>query len=653
MNVTVGGVSVVFASNEVESNNNAFQKIALSNVSVTSSNPLLQFIIDVVDGSSGSNTSTQTLASATVGNFLTLSGVSLTFNMTQGASGWGGTVTITATGASLYSGMSFSASLTGFTGTYTLNANTQASSFSFHADTLSLTVGEALLVTANDITLNYDPSVTGSQTLVMGQSAMVSSPDFPAFPAVTLNNFDIRTDGFNFDSLILTDNNSLNFASNILSVSGFTLTIAGPSMGMPFNVTYGTATTPPSVSGSVSLMLSNVKLFPQGGFVTVGTTSVTGTYSFSNFDGTSPSGQLSLTVSGFTMSIGNAFLLTTNGDITVTPGQSVIATIASATISSPDFSGLGQATVTNFQLTQTGFTLGNLTLTSGSSPTFLGSILTFDSVSISFANFAFVYGGTINDSFTIPTNAPVTSVALTHNPTTGTPLSVTVNGTLLTLTTDYTVMTTTISNVTTTSIVFTHAQSGSVQVAYTTAASITGTVTVSAKNVVLFPSVSFLDIKLGNVAGSYTFDAPGDLSLTIPSFSFSIGEAITLSLGSVTITPDDATVLSATNVQVTSPLLAGFVGTINSLTITKTGLTISDAAISIGPVSIGNFLSFSSGMLEITGFSVDTSRNPVVMGSISISLNGFSLFPGDSIFSVTGSVMATFALGIVPQPWVA
>ena len=64
---------------------------------------------------------------------------------------------------------------------------------------------------------------------------------------------------------------------------------------------------------------------------------VTGTYSFANFDGTSPSGQLSFMLSGFTLSIGQAFLLTASGTVTFTPDQTVIATIGMATITSPDF----------------------------------------------------------------------------------------------------------------------------------------------------------------------------------------------------------------------------------------------------------------------------------------------------------------------------
>ena len=86
-----------------------------------------------------------------------------------------------------------------------------------------------------------------------------------------------------------------------------------------FYVSFGSSTAQPSVTGTVSLTLMGVQLFPAGGWVTSQATSVTGSYSFGGFDGNDPSGQLSLTIAGFQMSIGQAFLLTANGNITISP----------------------------------------------------------------------------------------------------------------------------------------------------------------------------------------------------------------------------------------------------------------------------------------------------------------------------------------------
>ena len=273
------------------------------------------------------------------------------------------------------------------------------------------------------------------------------------------------------------------------------------------------------MSGTISLTLTGLQLFPAGSFVSVSASSVTGSFSFANFDGTDPSGQFTLTISGFQLSIGQAFLLTTNGNITITPDQSVIATIASATISSPDFSGLGQATVTNLQITQTGFSLGSLTLTSGPSPPALSNFLSFSSVTITFTNFSF---------------------------------------------------------------------------AYSSSPTVSGTVSVAATNVVLFPSVSFLDVKLGNLNGSYTFDAPGFLTFNNVNLSIPIGNAVTITLTNVSLTPDQ-TVIASGNATVTLTLLTGMPsGTINGFQLMRTGFSISSFSVgTTAPISIGNYLTLA------------------------------------------------------------
>src|SRR5581483_1639370 len=79
--------------------------------------------------------------------------------------------------------------------------------------------------------------------------------------------------------------------------------------------------------------------------------------------------------------------------------------------------------------------------------------------------------------------------------------------------------------------------------------SVSGTVSVSVTNAVLFPSVSFINKSLGNLSGTYTFHSPAVLSLTIPAFDLPIGDAVVLHLGATTIQPGQATMASVSNVS--------------------------------------------------------------------------------------------------------
>ncbi len=86
---------------------------------------------------------------------------------------------------------------------------------------------------------------------------------------------------------------------------------------------------------------------------------MTAAYNFGNFDGSDPTGQLTVMVSGFQLTMGEALQLSA-ADVVLTPGQQVLATIDSVTLSSPEFSGLGTLTAHNLQIERDGFSLGNV-----------------------------------------------------------------------------------------------------------------------------------------------------------------------------------------------------------------------------------------------------------------------------------------------------
>src|SRR5262249_43129986 len=142
---------------------------------------------------------------------------------------------------------------------------------------------------------------------------------------------------------------------NFLTASGVTLTVSN------FNVSFGTAANPaPSLSGTVGITISGLQLFPTGNFVQLQTSGVTAAYNFGNFDGSDPTGQLSLTISNFQLTMGQALQMSAAGDVVITPDQQVLASIPTVTLSSPEFTSLGTLSVQNLQIEQTGFTLGSL-----------------------------------------------------------------------------------------------------------------------------------------------------------------------------------------------------------------------------------------------------------------------------------------------------
>ena len=508
-----------------------------------------------------------------LGGFLALAGATLTFSATKTSNVWSGTVTISASSATLFPGASFTGAITpsqgssnAITGTYTIG-----STFSLTAQTLTLSIGNAVSISASGIKLQYDPNGAANQTLATIYTATATSAEFSSFPTATLSNLVINADGFSFGAFTLSFTGTaaeptLSFPGNILTVSGVNLTVTGSPN---FSVTYGAS---PSVSGTISLTLTGVQLFPQGNWVQFQASSVTGSYSFAGFDGTDPSGQLSLTVTGFQLSIGNAISITAAGNVTITPDEATIATVASATISSPDFPSL-TATISNLQITQTGFALGTLALTANTEPTAFSDILSFTSLSFTLTNFAFNYS---------PTGSPTVS----------------------------------------------------------------GTIGVTADNVVLFPGISFLDVPLGNLTGSYTFDAPGVLTFNNVNLTIPIGEAMTISLTNVSFTPDQ-TVMASGNATITSGLFPGLTAAVTDFQLMGPGFTL-NAELKANNVSIGNFLSFASVDLVANNFEVNTAATagtPVVSGAITATLAGMQLFPDDPSISLGGTVTASFALG--------
>ncbi|MGA2657222.1 MAG: LEPR-XLL domain-containing protein, partial [Verrucomicrobiota bacterium] len=477
------------------------------------------YIIDLLASSNASFTSTENLASASLGGFLQLQGVTLGVTATLSAAGvWSGSVTISVASATLFPGQSFSGKITSstsdpaLTGTYTIGGG-----FSLtvpQTASMVLQLGGALTITASGVSLSYDPNGAATQTLATLQTATVTSGQFSGMPSATLSNFAIRGDGFSFSAFTLTSaTGATPGIGNFITTTGVTLTVSN------FNVSFGTDTSGPSLSGTIAATISGLNLFPDGNLVQFQATNVSAAYSFAGFDGVSSTGQLQVTVSGLQLSMGEAFVLTASGVVVLTPGQPVMATVASATLSSPQFTGLGTLQVSNLVLSQTGFSLGSLTWSSNG-PVSIPDIVNADSATLTLSNFALQYGDT---------------------------------------------------------------------------PSVSGGISVSAANVVLFPTVPLLNLHLGTLGGSYQFHSPAILSLHIPSLAIPLGDALTINLGEVDINPGQTTMLHVDSATVTVNLFSGLQTTLHNFNLTHTGFSLGSFDItSSTPVTAGSFLSFSN-----------------------------------------------------------
>ena len=241
-----------------------------------------------MEAANGGNPAPQTFGTASLGSFLTLSGVTLTFSSSPSGGSTNWTVTVAASSAVLFPGASFGGSLTNIAGSFTVTYDgggvTSPSSYSWtqvsvSAQDISLTISSALLITATGtgngshgttpgITVSYsnpsNSSTPATQTLATITSLSVSCPDLPGLTG-TVGSLSITTDGFTVMNAMLTftgsQNNTLSLANNIISVSGVTL--SAPDFSVVYGLVNGDGG--PSVTRTITAMLSWHPIVPGRG----------------------------------------------------------------------------------------------------------------------------------------------------------------------------------------------------------------------------------------------------------------------------------------------------------------------------------------------------------------------------------------------------
>ncbi|HEY2082440.1 MAG TPA: LEPR-XLL domain-containing protein, partial [Verrucomicrobiae bacterium] len=314
------------------------------------STDFVTFVQQILAGQSGTYSGSPAVSgSLTVGNFLQLNGVTLTFSATETNSVWSGTVTVGATSGSVYSGQNFSATTGSISGTYIIGTVPQNShAFSLTVNNLNLSIGQALTITASSFSFIYDAGSGVTQTVATVASATAKSPLFTGLPTATLTNFNLHPDGFSFDDFTLSSTSPITIG-NFFKATGTT------SFSVTqFNLKFDDAA---HSTGSLEFTAGNIQLFPGISFLNLNFAGLHG--SFDLIDTTTVnsvstsvigSGIFSLAISSFDISVGEAFTIHL-GDVTINPGLATIASVGSASITSNLLSGFQAFPLGLFSLT--------------------------------------------------------------------------------------------------------------------------------------------------------------------------------------------------------------------------------------------------------------------------------------------------------------
>ncbi len=629
------------------------------------------------------NSSTKTITisttSLTLGSVFQIS--NLTATGTQDPSdSTGNTYDIRLNGATatLFPNQGFTASLTALTGNLVVVVSPNGSSGTIASYSItnlsasfSMAVGQAFTLKANT-TFSYNPAAAAGSQLTMSFTNIVAK--LPQFGVTgTVASLNITDTGITITGL--------NISSGSVSY-GDIFTSTGVTLSGNLTVTFPTSSAAGSATGSLSLAINGLELFP-GGIVSTSINqsgSVVGTFDFSGYAGSggvSANGTLSIAIStGITLTFGNAFVLTT-GSITINPGQNVMAQIASAQVTFPDFNSLGQVTLSNLQFLQTGISLGSATLqSSGSALPGIGSFLSFSSLTASLSNFVYSTATTYQETLVAVTSGTLpSSINLTHQVENGTsvtvqlvgsggsvatPVTLTLSSNDFTVTNGQVVFTSAFTSSSSDAQQFFSANSGAstfkLAVSYTVSmtdptftgfkTTVSGAVSVNATGVQLFPNLPGFTATFGNVGGAYAFDTTANtanLTLNVTNATINLSNALTLSLGNITITPDSSsTIVSVPIATLSSSLFSGLASAlVTNVQITKTGFSIGCATLIEGSLQANSTTysssasnSYSSVTLPLT--PATAGSNPLVWV---VDTTKAGVTTVESVSSVTGNTV--------------
>lgn len=264
-----------------------------------------------------------------------------------------GTITITSDASSIFPGRSFEVLLTDgtedantFATVTTLNVGTGA--LSSEIDQLDLKISDLVNVHSSNITFGYDPSISGTQTLVHLGSAQVTSPKFSGLGTVNITNMDLLSTGFTLESLRWDQapSSTVSMGSMMVFEQVF-LEVSNVS----FNLSTG------NFIGTITVGAARAELFPEKTTITALATDLSGSITLSS----SAIPGLNISASSFEFAYGDMVSMSATG-VSLTPDANMnLLFIASATADIPSLGISGS--MTNFLARQDGiFGMEQLTI---------------------------------------------------------------------------------------------------------------------------------------------------------------------------------------------------------------------------------------------------------------------------------------------------
>jgi len=353
------------------------------------------------DGFAFDNLSVTKNATVSLGSVLTVTNPSISFqnvNFTQPADGssasFTGNMTLSADAASLFPGKKFSGAITpaadgehAITGTFNLNSG----GFSLTAGKVDLTSEKLFTASVSHIALAFDPSATGSQTLVS-----IGALDLTIKPlkdtVVNVHNLAIRTDGFSFDNLSATLPD-MQFGS-YLSIAAPTIVFSGVNLTQDVSGT--------TFAGSLTVSAVSASLLPGKKFsgtitpLVEGEAAISGTVNLASGAFSLTAGKLDLTSDKlFTASATNVVLAYDP----VLLGTQTLVSIASLDLTIKPLKNTN-VTVQNLAIRTDGFSFDDLTVTLadmsfGSYLSITSPVVAFSGVNLTVSDSSATFAGSL------------------------------------------------------------------------------------------------------------------------------------------------------------------------------------------------------------------------------------------------------------------
>ena len=174
------------------------------------------------------------------------------------------------------------------------------------------------------------------------------------------------------------------------------------------------------------------------------------------------------------------------------------------------------------------------------------------------------------------------------------------------------------------------------------APTVSGTISVGADTITLFPGQTNFSTTIGGFSGSYDISAQ-TFDLAATSVDLTIAKVVKADSTNVSFTLDDsgakpAVTFDAKSITLSSPDFPNATGEIDDLHADNTGFSVASASLTDADVTLGGILELRTLTLGLQDFSYTTGPNggaPTVGGTIQVSAGTINLFPGQSTFSTT------------------